>query len=857
MIDAQSAQPAAANRSVPENFSRLSDAPLCSGFGGYHSDNPESPFPKSYNSISLPDIVHMVTRPSRVAKEKAQWFIPSKLHTRSAELQRKNGAYFAVWCDFDKPTELEAVKAVLAGLVCFYLVYSSRSATPETYRDEKGKAQGGKKWRVIIPLDVPASATEWQQVTAIINDKFERAGIVPDRVSERENQICFLPNKGEFYQYHIENGYAPLAWRTALADELNEQRRQAEQHQKDIDAQRERSRQKAIERIQTGETSPINAFNACYPLEQCMEAYGYRRIGRKWLSPNSESGSPGVSIKGDKWLSAHSSDSGIGQQCNGGTRGDAFDLFAWYEHGGDRNAAIKAAGAMFRINGKTITQNNQQNHVKRTSAAVEINQANKEEKIVFIREPDTSADAQPFPPDTWDPDTPTKPEWQTALNAHVDHFNETHASVVIGGKHRIMREVSGAATHDGRVTYEFYNRNDLSRVYDNTQIKIGEKPVYKNIRDIYANHLMAWAKNPNSRAYTGGVVFLPGRVPPPDYFNTWRGFSVNPKQNDALLTPIYNHVKDVVCGGNQKLYEYFICWIAYTIQNPDKPAGAALVLRGEKGSGKGTIGHFLKVIWDNHGLHITSPKHLVGNFNAHLNDVCFLFADEAFFSGDHAAEGVLKGLITEPSLMIERKGIDAISQPNYLKIFMATNSDWAVPASKDERRFCVMDVSSAKIGDRDYFNKLWATCHSKEVQAAFLYAMLATDLTGFHTGDIPESAGLREQRFHSMRSTQHWLADSLINGTFNVPGDSGVGDDWNEKLSSDELFRKYIQWCDTAKTGEFRRVSQCELGRYLGKIYEAIRDVGGRGKRGYWFGYLEDAISKFEKYERVNLNELC
>ena len=30
--------------------------------------------------------------------------------------------------------------------------------------------------------------------------------------------------------------------------------------------------------------------------------------------------------------------------------GDAFDLFTYYEHRGDRNAAIRAAGEMFGLN---------------------------------------------------------------------------------------------------------------------------------------------------------------------------------------------------------------------------------------------------------------------------------------------------------------------------------------------------------------------------------------------------------------------------------------------------------------------------------------------------------------------------
>ena len=442
-------------------------------------------------------------------------------------------------------------------------------------------------------------------------------------------------------------------------------------------------------------------------------------------------------------------------------------------------------------------------------------------------------------------------EWKAKLGAHVEKWNKTHASVVIGGKHKIMREISSNATQDARAVYEFYSRNDLGLVHDNTLIKIGERVVRGELKEFFANHLMAWAKHPKSRSFTGGVVFWPGRDAHPHYFNTWRGFSVKPKQDDSLLEPIYYHIKEVVCAGHQDLYDYFIKWIAYTIQNPDKPAGAAIVLRGEKGSGKGTIGHFLKKLWGTHGLYISNAKHLVGNFNGHLADACFLFADEAFYSGDKQHEGVLKALITEPQVTIERKGIDAISQPNYLKILMATNSNYAVPATKDERRYCVMDVSSARIGDHVYFNALHAACDSMEAQAAFLYTMQNIDLTGWHTGNIPDSLGLREQRYHSMDSVQKWIVDALINGSFKT---ERHGDQWQTELSSKDLFEQYVAWCDTAKAGEYRRLSQCVMGRYLSDVFTKV--TRGGGYAWYYFGSLDNAISRFEAYEKVSLAEL-
>jgi hypothetical protein len=334
------------------------------------------------------------------------------------------------------------------------------------------------------------------------------------------------------------------------------------------------------------------------------------------------------------------------------------------------------------------------------------------------------------------------------------------------------------------------------------------------------------------------------------------GFPVEPVRDIALLVDIHYHIKYVVCAGNNELYEYLLKWIAYTFQHPDKPAGAAIVLRGLKGCGKGTLGHFLRAIWGIHGLHISNPKHLVGNFNSHLSDICFLFADEAFYSGDKQHEGVLKALITEPTIMIERKGIDAVSQPNYLKIFMSTNADFAVPASRDERRYCVIDVSSSHIGNRDYFKTLHKACASQEVQAAFLFEMLNTDLTGWHTGDIPDSIGLRAQRYHSMNSVQKWVVDSLLNKSFGSSSEEmECGEEWKTEMSSKDLFCNYTAYCKNAKTSEFRLFEQCKMGEYLGKVFKSIR-IGNKQLRGYNFGTLEAAILKFEAHEKISLNEL-
>lgn len=155
-----------------------------------------------------------------------------------------------------------------------------------------------------------------------------------------------------------------------------------------------------------------------------------------------------------------------------------------------------------------------------------------------------------------------------------------------------MRTIPAVVNQDGRESYEFISQNALVIVFQNTAIKTGEK-VDKNgdVVDVMQNHIVAWAKHKDCKVYTGGIIFKPlplkKSIEIKDYFNTWKGFAIEPKA--GKYEAIKYHIEGIICNGDSELYEYFYDWCAYTFQNPDKPAGAAIVCRGEKGTGKGTF----------------------------------------------------------------------------------------------------------------------------------------------------------------------------------------------------------------------------------------------------------------------------
>ena len=85
--------------------------------------------------------------------------------------------------------------------------------------------------------------------------------------------------------------------------------------------------------------------------------------------------------------------------------------------------------------------------------------------------------------------------------------------------------------------------------------------------------------------------------------NLWRGFGVKPKQGNWSL--MQQHIREVICEGNEKHYQYLIGWMAYGVQNPDKPIGVAVAFLGAQGAGKGILARTYGRLYGKHFIHIT------------------------------------------------------------------------------------------------------------------------------------------------------------------------------------------------------------------------------------------------------------
>ena len=313
---------------------------FCSGFGQYHTNEPNAKKPKKkltpYIGITLEDIRALVDHPQQVEKKSAQWMIPSTLMSRTFKKQEEDGQFLCLWADIDKDApplnKLAKIHSEYA-----YEIYTSRSATSEN-----------PKCRLLLPLSRSLSGADWMLCQEILNDDLAANNITPDRATERAGQLCYLPNRGEYYDSHSNRDNNLLDPLYDWGDEI-EKRRQA---LVDKTQELQRLRDAAVKRrkglVASGELTLIEAFNQSYSVPELLLEKDYDQRGNTFRHPGSASGSYSASVKEDAKgvLRVHSLSSSDPLYTEGGGVGahDAFSVFTVLHADGEINKALKLAG---------------------------------------------------------------------------------------------------------------------------------------------------------------------------------------------------------------------------------------------------------------------------------------------------------------------------------------------------------------------------------------------------------------------------------------------------------------------------------------------------------------------------------
>lgn len=449
------------------------------------------------------------------------------------------------------------------------------------------------------------------------------------------------------------------------------------------------------------------------------------------------------------------------------------------------------------------------------------------------------------------------PDW-------VKEMNKTYFVVRERGSVLLCLE-----SHDtvlNRDVIDFMKPESFRLLHNNHQVVVGTTA---KGADIKVGAGTAWLTHRDRLLYPNGFVMKPA-VPVEGAYDLWKGLGVEPRPGE--WPKIKWHIRNIICSGNEKHYRWLINWIAWAVQHPELHAEVAVVLRGLEGVGKGWLGQLLLKIFRHHGIHLTNQCQFNTRFNRHYVNGCFIFVDEAFYAGDKAGDGMMKGLITEHTIQMEAKGMDIITMPNRLKILMSSNNEWVIPAGREARRYFMLDVSEKKIRNAAYFKDLFAETDLE--LPGFLHDLLAMDLSDFDHRHVEHTEALHSQKLLGADSFVRFWYDCLYNGeiksTTTSRSDGPDGDDifyaeavgWPDRLAAQVLYARYLQHArhdrhplSSAQMGQrlLQLLPEVKRSRTKAKVPPGIVPPGGPVKKPktYSFPGLGACRKSFLKFMKI------
>ena len=376
----------------------------------------------------------------------------------------------------------------------------------------------------------------------------------------------------------------------------------------------------------------------------------------------------------------------------------------------------------------------------------------------------------------------------------VEKMNETYACVWWGGKFVVLMDDKDPYT--GLARTSFLAREDF---------KAFEHPLGKK-----------WLEHPQRRQYKG-ITFAPLQEVS-GYYNLWKGFAMEPKENPSLTKRFWHHVYQNIAKEDQNLYDWIRAWCAQMIQKPWEPAGTAIILSGTQGTGKSIFAETLGELLKPHFFISSSTKQFAGNFNQHLLDVVLVFGDETWWAGDRTALGTIKRMITQKTISVEAKFKDCITLPNRLHLIMASNEPWVVNADLSERRMQCFEMADTCAMDRSYFQPLVDDLEAGGY-AALLYELLHLDYEalGIDPQQIIETDALISQKEHSAGTEIQFLLDTIEEGEY-FPG-------WEDEncIPFAPFYEAYEKWM--RQSPKKQRATKKSFGKLLRDLFgEPVRE---------------------------------
>ena len=208
------------------------------------------------------------------------------------------------------------------------------------------------------------------------------------------------------------------------------------------------------------------------------------------------------------------------------------------------------------------------------------------------------------------------------------------------------------------------------------------------------------------------------------------------------IKPLLDFIMLVWCNNEERLYNYFMKWLAFIIQNPCEKSGVAIVGLSIEGTGKNTLSDFLAeyIFGKKKSLpNINSIEKLVGEKNNQLINKRFVVVNEMASTKEEFRSNFdkMKSIITDKTLNIRPLYQEPFDIQQYIELMMFSNNFDSIILSKNDRRYFILKINEIYLGNKLYFNKLKKIIMNKTFGDKFYSYMMDYDCSDFQLLNIP------------------------------------------------------------------------------------------------------------------------
>ena len=233
--------------------------------------------------------------------------------------------------------------------------------------------------------------------------------------------------------------------------------------------------------------------------------------------------------------------------------------------------------------------------------------------------------------------------------------------------------------------------------------------------------------------------------------------------DESKIKSYLDFIKEVICENKDNINEYILNWIAYIVQNQGKRTNTAIVLKGLQGIGKGTFTDVLCEMLSRYSApNITDIKEITGDYNSVIEGKKLLVLNELKNVGEErlANFDALKSRITDDYIRVGEKYEPGRYAENVANYIFCTNNAYPVKIERSDRRYVVLEVSSSKKNNFDYWNGIYSSCKGSDFYDNLTTYFAKRDITKFNPSNLPMTEAKEAMIEVSKNPIEVWICDN-------------------------------------------------------------------------------------------------